>query len=371
MNKIVSFKKIATKFKIKNLNKAFVKQNIQNKHNIILSEKHSLNKEKQHRWLKYYQSQKYSTLLFSIDQFLFEFLKRSTQKRNFSEFKIQLKETKKLKIFYGLTSTKQLLKIANKALKYPGYFSMNFLALLERRLDIILYRSNFTKSIIHARQLISHKKIKVNNKIISIPSYQVQIGDIISVDSKTQNELVSSIKNEHFTISNKIDGSNTLFPEKFLENIYKTKPLSSNKYLYFLTKLLLKKIFNYVDIEIIKNPYSINLLGVLYKKLQKNSFFGSKKVLFEKYYYRQILFNVLTILQIKNLPRELLVLKLSKILKKVPLNQKYLNSLQIYRPKPLHLEVSYKLMKIIVLYSPQRIYYPFFINVDIFKKLAS
>jgi small subunit ribosomal protein S4 len=88
-----------------------------------------------------------------------------------------------LKLFYGGLSRrllKKLIKIKMKCQKK----NISFLEFFERRLDIILYRSKFSSSIRSARQLIIHGKILVNHKPMKIKSYIVNLGDLISINSK-------------------------------------------------------------------------------------------------------------------------------------------------------------------------------------------
>jgi ribosomal protein S4 len=159
--------------------------------NSLLS--NTVNKKLTHsKWFYYIVCNNPINLLFSIDQFLFEFAKKRPQRRKSSEFQQQLKERKKLTIFYGHLSKKQLKNLVHQAQSSQGYFSLNFLSILERRLDVVLFRSGLVKNIITARQLISHKKIKVNNQILNTSSYQVNPGDIISLGTK-KNEIISPL----------------------------------------------------------------------------------------------------------------------------------------------------------------------------------
>lgn len=110
---------------------------------------------------------------------------------------------RKLKAFYGYIPLKQLNKIFVNAKKAPGYFSKNFFSLIERRLDVVLYRSGYAKNIIAARQACLHSKVLINSKVCNIPSTQLNPGDIISFSS---NFIVESTKisgNDSENISDK------------------------------------------------------------------------------------------------------------------------------------------------------------------------
>lgn len=103
-----------------------------------------------------------------------------------TDYGIQLKAKQKLKFYYGNISEKQFRKLFKEATKLKGDASENFIGLLERRLDIIIYRSNFAPTVFAARQFVNHKHVKVNGKIVNIPSYRLKAGDVIEVRDKSK-----------------------------------------------------------------------------------------------------------------------------------------------------------------------------------------
>ncbi|WGH25219.1 MAG: 30S ribosomal protein S4 [Candidatus Shikimatogenerans bostrichidophilus] len=105
-----------------------------------------------------------------------------------SNYFIQLLEKQKLKYIYGILE-KQLKKMFNIVYKKKGITGDLLLQMCERRLDNVVYRIGYANSIFFARQLVSHKHILVNNKIINIPSYQINVGDIISLKNKMKNNI--------------------------------------------------------------------------------------------------------------------------------------------------------------------------------------
>jgi small subunit ribosomal protein S4 len=106
---------------------------------------------------------------------------KGTRKR--SQFGEQLREKQKVKRLYGLLE-KQFAKYVTQALKSKGNTGEALVSLLERRLDNVVYRLGFAPSRSAARQLVSHRHVLVNDKKVNIPSYQVILGDIISLSSK-------------------------------------------------------------------------------------------------------------------------------------------------------------------------------------------
>lgn len=104
----------------------------------------------------------------------------SAYKRALSEFGQQLKEKQKFKFTYGLREA-QMKRVVKMATKNPAVTGPMIVSLLERRLDNVVYRLGFAKSRSVGRQLASHGHILVNNKKVTIPSYQVRPGDTVSV----------------------------------------------------------------------------------------------------------------------------------------------------------------------------------------------
>jgi small subunit ribosomal protein S4 len=109
-----------------------------------------------------------------------------------TEYGIRLTEKQKLKFNYGLTE-KQLFRYVKEARRRKGVTGLILLQLLEMRLDTLCFTLGFAKSIAQARQLVNHGHITVNKKVISIPSFQCRLNDIISAKEKsTSKNLVSN-----------------------------------------------------------------------------------------------------------------------------------------------------------------------------------
>ncbi len=119
-------------------------------------------------------------LLFSIDQFFFEFSKRRYQQKKTGEFLKQLRERKKLTRFYGHFTRKQLVQVFEKIKNRKGSLFTNFFHSLESRLDIVVYRSGFARTVAQARQLIQHRKIQINGIPVRNSGIQLSPGDVIS-----------------------------------------------------------------------------------------------------------------------------------------------------------------------------------------------
>lgn len=93
--------------------------------------------------------------------------------------------TQKFRFYYHM-SEKQVRKVYTEAMRMRGDSGENFVGLLERRLDAVVYRLNFASSIFAAGQLVSHKHILVNGKKTNIRSYLVKPGDVIELTEKSR-----------------------------------------------------------------------------------------------------------------------------------------------------------------------------------------
>jgi small subunit ribosomal protein S4 len=104
-----------------------------------------------------------------------------------SDYGIQLREKQKIRRFYGVLE-KQFRNYYKMAAKQKGSTGDNLMGFLERRLDNVVYRMGFASTRSEARQLVAHKAILVNDKIVNIASFLVQSGDVVSVRQKAKNQ---------------------------------------------------------------------------------------------------------------------------------------------------------------------------------------
>ncbi|MBP7218855.1 MAG: 30S ribosomal protein S4 [Paludibacteraceae bacterium] len=116
----------------------------------------------------------------------------NTRRRKTSEYGIQLKEKQKAKYTYGVLE-KQFANVFDKANRTKGITGEILLQLLESRLDNVVYRLGLSPTRSGARQLVGHKHIVVNGKVVNIPSYQVKAGDVVGVREKSKSlEVISN-----------------------------------------------------------------------------------------------------------------------------------------------------------------------------------
>jgi len=111
-----------------------------------------------------------------------------SRRRTVSEFGQQLLEKQKIRIIYGLKEL-QLKKIV-EGIAHKGLSSANIVSALERRLDNAVFRIGFAPSRIVARQIVSHGHILVNGKKVTIPSYLLKVGEIVSIKLSSRDSLI-------------------------------------------------------------------------------------------------------------------------------------------------------------------------------------
>nr|UQS76321.1 ribosomal protein S4 [Haslea ostrearia] len=131
--------------------------------------------------------------------------------KKLTEYGVRLEEKQKLKFNYGLTEN-QLYRYVKEARRRKGVTGLILLQLLEMRLDTLCFTLGFAKSITQARQLVNHGHIIVNNKVVSIPSFQCRLNDTIGIKDKTtsKNLIENNIKhNQAPTIPNHLKFDNS------------------------------------------------------------------------------------------------------------------------------------------------------------------
>ena len=110
-----------------------------------------------------------------------------TRKPRLSDYGLQLREKQKLRRTYGILE-KQFRNYYKEASRLKGSTGENLLQILESRLDNLVYRIGFGSTRAEARQLVSHKSIMVNGKLVNIASYMVKPSDVISVREKSRKQ---------------------------------------------------------------------------------------------------------------------------------------------------------------------------------------
>ncbi|MGX7419442.1 30S ribosomal protein S4 [Carnobacterium gallinarum] len=147
-------------------------------------------------------------------------------RKKISEYGMQLQEKQKLRNMYGMNE-RQFKNLFVKAGKLKeGKHGVNFMILLEQRLDNVVYRLGLATTRRQARQLVNHGHILVDGKRVDIPSYHVAVGQVISVREKSRNmEIIKSAaeglfgRPDFITFdTEKLEGSLSRLPER--EELY-------------------------------------------------------------------------------------------------------------------------------------------------------
>ena len=122
-------------------------------------------------------------------------------KKKLTQYAIRLEEKQKLRFNYGL-SEKQLMNYIRQAKKIKGATGNILLQLLEMRLDNVIFRLGMAPTIAAARQIVGHKHITINKACVSIPSYQCQPGDTLTIKNAASSRKLVSTNLELPTLSN-------------------------------------------------------------------------------------------------------------------------------------------------------------------------
>ncbi|MBR4767847.1 MAG: 30S ribosomal protein S4 [Lachnospiraceae bacterium] len=113
--------------------------------------------------------------------------------RKMSEYALQLQEKQKAKFIYGVLE-KPFRNYYNKAERLKGQTGDNLMILLERRLDNVIFRLGYARTRMEARQIVDHRHVTVNGKIVNIPSYLVSVGDTVEIkESKKDSQRYKDV----------------------------------------------------------------------------------------------------------------------------------------------------------------------------------
>jgi small subunit ribosomal protein S4 len=129
-----------------------------------------------------------------------------------SEYLLQLREKQKARRIYGVLE-KQFRNYYNKATRRTGLTGENLLQLLETRLDNVVYRGGLARSRDEARQLVRHRHFQVNGRTVNIPSYQVRVGDVVTLRERARN-IVPIVGSLELLDSRRIPGWLSTDPSK-------------------------------------------------------------------------------------------------------------------------------------------------------------
>lgn len=137
-----------------------------------------------------------------------------------SDFALQLIAKQTVKKYYGRITEKQFRNMFEKAAKRKGNTSLNLLQSLECRLDAVVYRATFGKTVFASRQLVSHGHVTVNGKKVKVPSYSLKPGDVVAVKDKSKDVgvIVDSVENSERSLPDYVQMSNKKLEAKYIRH---------------------------------------------------------------------------------------------------------------------------------------------------------
>ncbi|MFZ4461931.1 MAG: 30S ribosomal protein S4 [Patescibacteria group bacterium] len=133
-----------------------------------------------------------------------------------SGFGVQLRKKQTAKRMFGITE-RQFASYYKRAVRMQGVTGDNMLSFLEGRLDNVIYRASFARTIMQARQFVGHAHFIVNGKKVNIPSYQVAVGDVIELREKMKESPIYKTLVSEFEEFIKSNSNGSVSNSKWLE----------------------------------------------------------------------------------------------------------------------------------------------------------
>ena len=135
-----------------------------------------------------------------------------------SDFGQQLRAKQKLKGYYGNIGERHFRRLFAEANRQKGSTSENLIALLERRLDTLVYRAKFVPTVFAARQFVSHGHVLVNGRRVNISSYRCRPGDEITVRERAREipMVLEASKSPERDVPDYVDADHTKMTAKFV-----------------------------------------------------------------------------------------------------------------------------------------------------------
>ena len=134
------------------------------------------------------------------------FLNLNLNKKKLLTYKDSFLEKSKVRFYYGFFKEKQFKNIYKKAKEHKSNFDKNLISILESKLDIVLVKMGFVRSIFEAKQLINHNKVLVNNKIVNRSLFFLKNNDVISIKQKYSLLQKKTVQNNYIVDYNTSTG---------------------------------------------------------------------------------------------------------------------------------------------------------------------
>jgi small subunit ribosomal protein S4 len=194
-------------------------------------------------------------------------LSSKSRPRKKTEYGSLLQTKQQLKAFYGCPNDRQFTSIFSKASKYEGNQTLNFIKLMESRLDVILFRSKISPSLKEIRQFIQHGHFLINNSLVTRPSTLLNKNDSIKVDLNS----IDFIKSKTDAYYSKVIINNLISKKLTLNRVITKQPLLfTPNYIEFNYYLMEGKLIDMPAIDNICYSFNPDLTSLMeYYKYRK------------------------------------------------------------------------------------------------------
>ena len=188
---------------------------------------------------------------------------KNTVPQRLSEYGTLLNSKQILRAFYGNCSEKEFIKTYKKAKVTKGNTGVNFIKLLEQRLDTVLFRMRFANTFEEVRQYITHKHILVNGEIVNSPTYFIKSGDRISVRDTSFNFIYQRILNSFKESLNIKTNENKIINSELKDIVKQNKLLFTSDYIEINYNILEGLFIKSPELNNIVYPCSIDLPKII------------------------------------------------------------------------------------------------------------
>jgi ribosomal protein S4 len=304
------------------------------------------------------------SMLFALDQFQFQWDKGHSHGKKFSDYRYQLKERTKLGVFYGNLATHMVSRLMTDSQSHRGNYQRQMISLLEQRLDVVIFRSHFVRSIKTAQQLISHGHVSVNGSPLTIPSCRLVPGDVVSLRSG-----VLTSRGDRFREVLKAHGEHQKLHGTHGDSVHRLlQQAVLHGDFHLLEVVLAQKIASRI-VYSMSSAREEGIHEITYTPVKgpKGATHGSATrapSTVSKRAFRDGVTGLLHILGVMGMSHHLVSLHITRALSKRTSRSRVKTSWWLMHIKPVHLETSYGLSQIIYLYAPQRVAYPFPLQLD-------
>lgn len=307
------------------------------------------------------------SMLFALDQFQFEWGKQHSHGKKFSEYRYQLKERTKCGVFYGNLATHMVSRVLTDSQSHRGNYQRQMIGLLEQRLDMVLFRSGLVKSIKTAQQFITHGHVLVNASPVDIPSCRLSPGDVVCLTPHvrtSRGDRFRELLGAHRDPRTRQASNVTVFPKPGIADPRAQRGGDLQLLAMVLAHKIASRILYSTPPWSQQHGHHLEYIPVKYPKGAPRGGVTPKFDTVWKRRLRESVSGLLHTLGSMGTPDHLVSLHMNRSLAKHASGADKATSWWLMPTKPVHLEISYALSRVIYLYAPQRVTYPFPLQLD-------